>query len=149
MTRETVTSASADQTRQLAAALTCRFRRGDLVLLSGDLGAGKTTFVQGLATALRVAQRVQSPTFTIVAEYTGELAREPVRLIHIDLYRLAPGPELESAGIEDYFDCDDCLTVIEWPDRVASLPGERTWRITLAESGAEERQITIEEPAFA
>ena len=113
------TSHSAHQTGQFGALLGGLLAPGDLILLDGSVGAGKTTMAQGIARGLGITEPVISPSFTIVREYAGRLP-----LYHIDLYRLAPGTDIESIGIEDYL-YGDGVVVIEWPDRAdALLPAE-------------------------
>ena len=110
---------SAQQTRQLAAALEPLLRAGDVVLLSGDLGAGKTVFVQGLAEALGVSEQVTSPTFTLAASYQGRL-----RLHHLDVYRLDNLAEVLDLDLPELLD-DDALVCIEWGEvLVDELPRE-------------------------
>lgn len=93
-------------------------RAGDVVLLHGDLGAGKTVLAQGLAEGLGVTSAVQSPTFTIVQEHRGTTADgESVMLFHLDLYRLGWVDELESIGYERFIEPEDGVSVIEWPER--------------------------------
>jgi tRNA threonylcarbamoyladenosine biosynthesis protein TsaE len=115
-----------DQTRGLGAQLGRLLQPGDVVLLSGNIGSGKTTFVQGLARALKVTDYVQSPTFTLVAEHDGRLPDgRPLRLYHIDLYRLDGARETSTFGFEEYLDAPDALAVIEWPERTRdALPAE-------------------------
>jgi tRNA threonylcarbamoyladenosine biosynthesis protein TsaE len=114
------TTSSADQTRALGAALAGVLRPGDVVVLAGDLGSGKTTFAQGVAAALGVEERVTSPTFTIVHEYAGRI---PVA--HVDVYRLETLGELHDLGFEEIVD-DARVTLIEWGDMVApALPTDR------------------------
>jgi tRNA threonylcarbamoyladenosine biosynthesis protein TsaE len=137
---------STDETRAQGAALAIRLFSGDIVLLSGELGAGKTTFVQGAASALGVIEQVQSPTFTIVAEYPCQIQGVPGTLVHIDLYRLSPGPELVSAGIDEYVDRADAITIIEWPDRLQETPSARVWRVSIDHRVGNSRTITIREP---
>ena len=87
--------------------------RGVVIALHGDLGAGKTTFVQALAAALGVDRPVTSPTFTLVGEYPLPGGR---RLVHADLYRLKPGTDLESLGLDEYLDSGS-IVAIEWAER--------------------------------
>lgn len=106
---------SADETRILGAALAPRLLPGDVVSLSGDLGAGKTTFVQGLVAALGVTGRVTSPTFTIVHEYD---ARFPI--VHLDVYRLDSYQEVLDLGFEEFFD-PRAIVLLEWGEAVEPL----------------------------
>jgi tRNA threonylcarbamoyladenosine biosynthesis protein TsaE len=95
-------------------------QRGLVIALSGDLGAGKTQFVRGLARGLEISGRVHSPTFTLVNEYGGGR----LNLFHLDLYRLETAAQILSAGIEEFLSPDG-VTVIEWAERMAD--GE--WRM--------------------
>ena len=108
--------------RDFAARLAGLLRgRGYVIALHGDLGAGKTTFVQALAAALGVKRPVTSPTFTLVGEYPLPDGR---RLVHADLYRLRPGTDLESIGFDEYLN-SDAIVAIEWAERAAdALPPE-------------------------
>jgi tRNA threonylcarbamoyladenosine biosynthesis protein TsaE len=110
----TYTTHSAAETRALAAEIGATLRPGDVVVLNGELGAGKTTFVKGLADGLGVVDAVTSPTFTIVQHYEG---RVPVT--HVDVYRLDRLQELHDLGFEELL--DDGVTIIEWGDAVAPL----------------------------
>ncbi|HQZ89179.1 MAG TPA: tRNA (adenosine(37)-N6)-threonylcarbamoyltransferase complex ATPase subunit type 1 TsaE [Thermomicrobiales bacterium] len=117
---------SPEQTRAIAGQLARHLEPGQVVLLSGSLGAGKTTFVQGLARALQAGDLVQSPTFTIVVQHEGILRDgRPVRIYHMDLYRMTGSGDLDSIGIDDYLNDPDGIVVIEWPDRAPGwLPAE-------------------------
>lgn len=110
---------SVDDTQALAAELAAFLRPADLVVLAGDLGAGKTAFTQGLARGLEVAEPVTSPAFVLVRSYAGRLP-----LTHIDVYRLDHIQELVDLGIAEIVDGDG-VTVIEWGDVVATaLPAD-------------------------
>lgn len=123
----------------LAAEVAGRLRQGDLVLLEGDLGAGKTTFVRGLARGLGIDEReVQSPTFTLVRLYRG-----PLPLAHVDLYRLERSPELAELGLEELL--DEAVVAVEWGDRLR-IEDARTWRVRLVPLGERRREIAIQAP---
>ncbi|HSX10704.1 MAG TPA: tRNA (adenosine(37)-N6)-threonylcarbamoyltransferase complex ATPase subunit type 1 TsaE [Chlamydiales bacterium] len=100
-----------------------------VIALSGDLGAGKTTFVQGLALGLRIEENVQSPTFVILNIYQD-------RLFHFDLYRLKKPSDFTSMGFEEYFQKGG-LCAIEWPDRIASLLPPETISIHFSYDGTQ------------
>ena len=113
-----VISHSPEQTLRIGALLGRAIERGSLILLGGMIGAGKTTFAQGLAHGLRVTSPVTSPTFTIVSEHAGvDVQDRPVRVYHIDLYRLEDDADLLSFGFDEYLDDPDAVTIIEWPER--------------------------------
>ncbi len=114
-----LTTRGGHETESVGVALGALLRQGDLVVLGGDLGAGKTTFVKGVARALGVRDPVTSPTFTIVQEYDG-----PVPVAHVDIYRLRRVQELHDLGLEEML--DDRVVLVEWGDVVAPLlPRER------------------------
>ncbi|HMM41015.1 MAG TPA: tRNA (adenosine(37)-N6)-threonylcarbamoyltransferase complex ATPase subunit type 1 TsaE [Thermomicrobiales bacterium] len=117
---------SPEQTRAIAGQLARQLEPGQVVLLSGALAAGKTTFAQGLARALQAGEQVQSPTFTIVVEHDGELPDgRPVRIYHMDLYRMTGPGDLDSIGIDDYLSDPDAIVIVEWPDRAPGwLPAD-------------------------
>jgi tRNA threonylcarbamoyladenosine biosynthesis protein TsaE len=106
---------SAEATRELAAAIGPLLGGGDVLVLAGDLGAGKTTFTQGLAVSLGVTAPVTSPTFTLVHEYTG---RVPV--VHIDVYRLEHLQEVHDLGFDELVG-GDAIAVVEWGDVLGPL----------------------------
>jgi tRNA threonylcarbamoyladenosine biosynthesis protein TsaE len=115
----TIVTTSPDATRAVAAAIGSLLVDGDLVLLVGDLGAGKTAFTQGLARGLGIAEPVTSPTFTIVQEYAGRL-----KLAHVDVYRIDRVQELYDFGFDEMIDSEG-VTVVEWGDLVQqAVPAE-------------------------
>ena len=129
-------SKSVEETLAIAEAFASRLKGGDIVLLHGDLGAGKTTFTKGIARALGVEEVVTSPTFTIVKEYEGR----DLRLYHMDMYRL--DGDITELGIEDYLGRKDGVSVIEWC-ALDTLYG-KVYNVYLAYEGAA-RRIVIEE----
>lgn len=122
-----------DAMRALGTALAAVLGPGDVLCLRGDLGAGKTTLVQGLAAGLGIDPGlVASPTFALVHTYHGG----DVPLVHLDLYRLESVGELQAAGLDDALHDPEALVVVEWPDVAASaLPRHAQWlEITLTGS---------------
>ena len=101
-------------TRALGSALACELESGDVIVLSGDLGTGKTVFAQGVAAGLDVTERVVSPTFAIAREYAGRLP-----LHHLDVYRLDHVQEAIDLGLDELF--EDAVTLIEWGEGVRDL----------------------------
>lgn len=139
-------SHSADETMRLAADLAHRLRGGEFIGLHGDLGAGKTCFVRGLAQGLGIDPAVvSSPTFVIMHEYAAPPDLSPRVLVHIDAYRLRGGDELEGIGWDELLDRRDAVIAMEWPERIGdALPHDRL-DITLEHRGDKERMIRIEE----
>jgi tRNA threonylcarbamoyladenosine biosynthesis protein TsaE len=125
-------SAHPDETRSIAAGFANSLGGGSVIQLIGELGAGKTEFVKGLAAGLGYAGDVTSPTFTLVHEYRG--GRLP--LFHLDLYRLRTEAELDETGYDDYLRVGG-ICVVEWADRFpARMPSESTQVIlTILENG--------------
>lgn len=135
-----IESESPEQTQSVGARIAAFARAGDVISLSGDLGAGKTTFTQGLAEALHCQTRPTSPTFTIVHEYDCVLP-----LYHFDAYRLAGPEELERLGFEEYF-YGQGVSIVEWGDKVARLLPPETLNIefTYAPGGDLKRKLKLE-----
>ena len=133
----TITTHSADETRAAGAGLAPTLGAGDVVALRGELGAGKTCFVQGLARGLHASAWATSPTFVLVNEYHGDL---PVH--HVDAYRVASPAEMVEVGLLELMDGDG-VTVIEWAERVEPLLPNRTVHVTIEGLGDDPRTITI------
>jgi tRNA threonylcarbamoyladenosine biosynthesis protein TsaE len=134
----TWTTANAAETRAAAAELARRLPRRGVVQLTGNLGAGKTTLVAGLVEALGVAPAaaVTSPTFSLIHEYG-----EPVRVYHIDLYRLDEEREIFTLGLEEIFEAN-ALVLMEWGEKFSRfMPGDRIV-ITIEHGSGDERRIT-------
>ena len=133
------TTTSEAETEQVGEAFGRRVAPGALILLHGDLGAGKTAFVRGLARGAGVpADEVSSPTFTIVQEYAGTRAT----IYHVDLYRLSP-VEVEDLGLDDLIDSGG-VVAIEWAERWPGRP-RRAIEVRIEHAGGDQRRIEIRE----
>ena len=130
---------SVEETWALAKELAKELKPGDIVCLEGDLGAGKTTFTQGLAAALGVPGRVTSPTFCIVQEHQSP----DVLLVHMDLYRLHGEEDVEAIGWEDYLS-RGAIIAVEWPERAGALLPSSAHHVAFHHKGEEKRRITID-----
>ncbi len=133
-------SRTPEATEAVGAQLAEGLEPGDIVALTGELGAGKTCFTQGLARGLGVAGHAVSPTFALVNEYRG---RVPVH--HVDAYRTSSLTELLDLGLEELFDGDG-VTVVEWADKLSPLLPPRTIHVHIEGVGDEPRVITIRRP---
>lgn len=139
----TVHTPDAASTEQVGRALALELQPGDCVALVGDLGAGKTCLVRGLAKGLGCdPKQVHSPTFTVMHRYPGSLCD----LVHVDAYRVAGPEELRDAGF-DPVELADTVMAVEWPARVAGALPARCIEVQMAVSGEQERQLRITDPA--
>jgi tRNA threonylcarbamoyladenosine biosynthesis protein TsaE len=129
---------SVEETWGLARKFAEVLKPGDVVCLEGDLGAGKTTFTQGLAAAMGVSGRVTSPTFCIVQEHLGA----DRLLVHMDLYRLHGEDDVEAIGWEDYLERGG-ICAVEWSENVADALPPETVFVTIEKTGEESRNIEI------
>jgi tRNA threonylcarbamoyladenosine biosynthesis protein TsaE len=136
-----VQTSSPDETAAAGEALGRTLGPGAVVALTGELGAGKTCFVQGLVRALGVEARATSPTFVLVNEYRG---RVPVH--HVDLYRIDGLREVQDLGVPDLFD-HDSVTLVEWAEKLGPLLPADCIRVHITGVGDEPRRITITAPS--
>jgi tRNA threonylcarbamoyladenosine biosynthesis protein TsaE len=136
--------ASPEAMKRFGADLAQKLSAGDVVLLNGDLGAGKTTLVQGIAAGLGIVEPVTSPTFTLVAEHPlPQPMRGIERVYHLDLYRLTDPHELESFGYDDYLAPAGAISLIEWPERAADWLPDRALLIEIDHRGENSRAVTV------
>ncbi|MFA7315048.1 MAG: tRNA (adenosine(37)-N6)-threonylcarbamoyltransferase complex ATPase subunit type 1 TsaE [Candidatus Magasanikbacteria bacterium] len=111
---------------------------GDIVLLQGELGAGKTTITKGIAKGLKISDEIVSPTFTIMNVY------ENGKLVHIDTYRLENANDLIEIGVEDYLGQPNTITIIEWPEKIKNiLKNKKTIEISIVKQDNNSREISI------
>jgi tRNA threonylcarbamoyladenosine biosynthesis protein TsaE len=131
---------SPEETEDLGQQLGAQLQPGDLIALSGTLGAGKTCFVRGLARGWGTVERPTSPTFTLINEYHRRAGSG--RLFHVDCYRLEGAGDARSTGLEDVLASGD-IVVVEWPERIEEmLPGERLW-IAIHSPREDDREFRI------
>lgn len=133
-------TASAEETKALGARIAELLEPGDIVLLHGDLGAGKTTLTQGIGAALGLIQLAQSPTFSLVVD--SPLSKGLV-MRHIDLYRLDDPSELDALGFEDLTSDPDAITLIEWPERAEGSLPDAYLLVELETTGPDRRSIRL------
>ena len=130
-------SYAAAETHTIGFYLGLTAQAGDLILMTGELGAGKTTMTQGIAEGLGVPERPRSPTFVMATEYMGRLP-----LYHIDLYRVEQAPELNELGVDEYVSGQG-VTIIEWADRVPEIFVSECLWVSLDAINEETRSITL------
>lgn len=129
-------TAGEEQTLALAAEFAATLQGGEFIAMKGDLGAGKTVFVRGLASVIAPEGAVSSPSYAIVHEYGG-----PLCLCHFDMYRISGEEDLYSIG---FFDYDGCVMAVEWSEKIAELLPVPRYEVTIEKTGENERRIRIE-----
>jgi tRNA threonylcarbamoyladenosine biosynthesis protein TsaE len=138
------TTHDAAQTHALGPRIGALLRAGDVVVLDGDLGTGKTVLAKGIAVALGIDEPVVSPTFTVVREYDA-----PTPLVHVDVYRLDHLQELHDLGFDDLVG-GEAVTLVEWGDRVsAALPRDRLRVLLEPGEGDDDRVVSIDAAGIA
>jgi tRNA threonylcarbamoyladenosine biosynthesis protein TsaE len=138
------TTRSGADTVEVGRKLAALLKPPQLLLLRGELGTGKTTLVKGIAQALDAAEpdEVTSPTFTLVHEYDGTREGKPVKLFHIDVYRLESERQLETLGLEELL-TPDALVLVEWGDKFKTIKKRATGEIAISSEGGDARKITV------
>ena len=138
---KTFISVSETETEAIGAEVARICPRGSVILLDGDLGAGKTVFSRGFARELGIDEPVSSPTYTIVQEY--ELP-ERGRLYHLDLYRISGAEAALAFGVDEFLNDPSSYALVEWPERITGILPDSAIRITLKHIGEGKREITVE-----
>ena len=133
-------TSSANETMDFACELAKTIKAPKIIVLSGDLGAGKTTFTKGFAKGLGIDEIITSPTFTLLNEYEGRK-----KMYHFDMYRLSSKEEAYELGFEDYFNKNDGVVLVEWAENVEGLFSPPYTKITLNKLSNTKREIKIEE----
>ena len=136
-------SASENETKKIAYKLASTLKTGDVIVLSGDLGAGKTLFAKGLLSFWELENEVSSPTFTIVNEYSAATIPSPTHIYHFDVYRLSGSEEFCAIGGPEYF--ENGISIIEWGEIIESILPQNHIKITFEKDLADDttRHITI------
>jgi tRNA threonylcarbamoyladenosine biosynthesis protein TsaE len=143
MARKLVTK-NDKETKNLGKQFARELKPGETLLLYGDLGAGKTTFVQGLAEGLGIKDRILSPTFVLHRVHKANFNGIKT-LNHIDLYRLEGKQAIDSLGLGETVDDEEGLTVIEWADKLTDLKPKKGYELRFAHTGENQREITVDE----
>ena len=133
-------TSSANETMDFAYELAKKIKAPKIIVLSGDLGAGKTTFTKGFAKGLGVNEIITSPTFTLLNEYEGK-----EKMYHFDMYRLSSKEEAYELGFEDYFNKNDGIVLVEWAENVKGLFSPPYTKTTLNKISNTKREIKVEE----
>jgi tRNA threonylcarbamoyladenosine biosynthesis protein TsaE len=138
-------SLSQRHTQQLGEEFAAMLNRGDVVALVGDLGAGKTEFVRGVCRFFSVEDIVTSPTFAIINQYDGSMSGgSPVKIYHVDLYRIDTPEELRTVGFEEMVHAPDAIKFIEWPEKASSEMPERHWTVSIQNTSDDDNARLIE-----
>ena len=123
-----------------------QLKKGDVVVLQGELGAGKTEFVKGICQFFSVEGLVTSPTFTIINQYSGSSPEgEPLTIYHVDLYRIEKEEELSEVGFDDMVFAHNAIKLIEWPDKAQAMLPDSYWIVSMTpdEENDTGREISI------
>ncbi len=140
-------TSSEKQMIDLGKEIASKLKGGDIVLLYGDLGAGKTTLTKGIASYFGI-EEVVSPTFTLMQEYqvNKSASTQVSKFAHIDTYRLENEEDLVEIGAEDYLGDEDTICIVEWPEKIATLlEGKKVIKITIEHCEKNERKIKIKD----
>ena len=135
-----VSAHSPEETKRLAVEVAKKIKKGDVLVLYGDLGSGKTTFTRYLVEALGLKARVQSPTFVLARKYPGD----SITVNHLDLYRISSQEEADDLGIDELIDDPESILVVEWPEFIEKYLPEKTIRIKFEYVEENERKIDIQ-----
>lgn len=147
MNGKKVATSSGKETQQFGEEFAHTLKPGDTVLLYGDLGFGKTTFVQGVAKGLGVEKRIISPTFVIVRHYKIATSHQPLAIrsfYHIDLYRVETESDLKGIGMEEILRDKIAIKLIEWPEKLGSIQPKNHISVSFEYIVENERKISIE-----
>jgi tRNA threonylcarbamoyladenosine biosynthesis protein TsaE len=135
--RQIIETASTEETREFGKKLAAKLQTGTILALTGQLGAGKTTLIQGIAQGLGIKDLVTSPTFILINEYPAKIP-----LVHLDLYRLDSEAQIEDLGIEEYFE-KPAVMVVEWAEKLGTLLPGKAKKISIEIIDENKRRIVL------
>ena len=138
------TTVSEKETGQFGRFFSKKLRPGDVVAMFGDVGSGKTVFVKGICEELEAEEPVNSPTFIILNEYSGQLSGQRIRIHHFDFYRVERSKDIDELGVDEYFGAQDSVTLIEWAEHIQEHLKEKYWKVVFLNQNENERKIRIE-----
>ncbi|MBI5324097.1 MAG: tRNA (adenosine(37)-N6)-threonylcarbamoyltransferase complex ATPase subunit type 1 TsaE [Ignavibacteriae bacterium] len=140
------TTKSQQETFDLGVRFAAELKPGNVVALFGDLGAGKTEFIKGICSYFNVDELVNSPTFTIMNQYVGELNEMEIPILHIDLYRIKKSSELKEIGFDEIIFSNDSVKLVEWADKAFGIlpPDTYSVNIKFKKNNENERNISID-----
>lgn len=141
---EHFTTRSFEETQKLGERFAQKLRLGDVVCLYGELGSGKTTFVKGIAKGLGIQSRIISPTFVLIRQHKIRSKYKVLRikyLYHVDLYRIDNGENTKDLGLEDLFEDESAIVVIEWAHKLGNLMPKQRWNVQFEFEGESRRKI--------
>lgn len=142
---EELISNSSQQTENFGRIFAKKLKGGDVIFLMGEMGAGKTTFVKGLAKGIGVNSRVVSPTFVIVRKHTVSNKNSNIStLYHLDLHRLDDTKQALLVDLKDFLDDREGIVVIEWPNISQGIVKGKVWKVVFIDAGMDKRKITIQ-----
>lgn len=138
-------SKNLQETGQIATEVAVNLKGGEVIGLVGELGAGKTIFVQALAEALGIKEKVASPTFVLMKVYSVAGHQSIAKLVHVDAYRLNDSEELKNIGLLEYLGQPNTVTIIEWADRVKDILPKNAMMVNIKAGGSdEERKLELD-----
>lgn len=138
------TTTSETETGQFGRFFSKYLQQGDVVALFGEVGCGKTVFVKGICEELRTEEPVNSPTFIILNEYSGELSGKKIRIYHFDFYRVERSKDIDELGIDEYLGAPGAITLIEWSEHIQEHLKEKYWKVVFMKQNENARKIRIE-----
>lgn len=144
MESEIYHSASEDETTMLGRKFAAQLQAGEIVSLSGEIGAGKTEFVKGICQQFGVESIVSSPTFTIINQYFGfDEIGEELTIYHVDLYRVASADDLAEIGFQECMHAENALKLVEWPENAGDVMPQADWEVGIGFDGDNDNKRII------